>query len=126
MSLDGLLVWNYIFTRGLPISRASLGFDASNINLHPDESTNISNLESLFLQGLVGHGGDGLLDLASVEVVGMELVGLPDVGAGVEGDGGLALSGNGAGRFLDGGRGRSGGGKGREGNGGSNLHCDGG
>lgn len=94
------------------------------LHLHPDESTDVGNLEGLGGEVIVGHGGDGLLNLRAVEVVGMELVVLPDVGAGVKGDGGRALSGDGAGRLLDG-LGRSGSGDSREGEGGSgDLHCD--
>ena len=61
-------------------------------HLHPQEATDIGNLGSLGLQGRVADGLDRLLDLGAVERVGVELVVLPDVGAGIELDGGAAGS----------------------------------
>lgn len=54
--------------------------------VEPQEATNCGNLLGLGSQGRI-HGEDGIVDLLPVEAVGVEGVLLPDVGAGVEGDG---------------------------------------
>lgn len=49
------------------------------VHLQPEESTNVSNLESLLLR-VTRHAGGSGLDLASVEAIGVKGVLLKDVG----------------------------------------------
>lgn len=88
-------------------------------DLHPDEAADVGDLLGL-CGHLLAHLGKGGLDLAPVEVVGVELVLLPDVGGGVELDGGVAPAGVLAGRLG----GRPGGGREGE-SGGGKLHREG-
>src|SRR5690606_21564070 len=56
-------------------------------NIHPQKGTNVSNLQSLCLQGRVGDLSSGGLNLLTVEAVGMELAVEERVLLSVEGDG---------------------------------------
>ena len=55
--------------------------------VQPQEAADVGDLGRLGRQGRVRDGLDGCLDLGAVELVGVQRVLLPHVGAGVERDG---------------------------------------
>ena len=90
-------------------------------NSQPEEATDVGDLKGRLLQGGIGDGLGGGLNLTAVEAVGVQGVLLEDVAAGVELDGSVTGA-AGLARLLGLGRGGGAGGQGRDGGCSAELH----